>query len=276
MLRLQMLLATSWCECLLIMVSFVVPAHNEEFLIGRTLEALHVAAGAMNEPYEIIVVDDASTDATATVAARCGAHVLSVHHRQIGAARNAGAAQAQGELLVFADADTHVSVAVVGAAVRAMRAGAVGGGARARFEGPVPIYGRILEWLWMWIQNLGCLASGCFLFWTRRAFEAVGGFDKTLYAAEDVVLSRRLRRLGRFVILPEVVVTSARNLRSHSAFEVLGILAGFALRGPEFFKTRHGPWYCRRRDHVENTAEALGSAGSNCQEGEDYDRRRGH
>lgn len=236
------------------MVTFIVPAHNEEFLIGRTLDALHMAAGAMKEPHEIIVVDDASTDATAALAVRCGARVISVDHRQIGAARNAGAAQAQGDMLVFVDADTHVSGAVVCAAVCAMRAGAVGGGARARFAGPVPIYGRILEWLWLGIQQFGCLASGCFLFCTREAFEAVGGFDKTLYAAEDVVLSRRLGRLGRFVILPEEVVTSGRNLRSHSAPEVLRIIAGFAVRGPRFFKTRHGPWYSRRRDHPDHTA----------------------
>jgi hypothetical protein len=68
------------------------------------------------------------------------------------------------------------------------------------------------------------------------------------------VLSRRLRRLGRFVILREVVVTSGRNLRSHSAFEVLRIVVGFALRGPGFFRTRHGPWYGRRRDDPDHTA----------------------
>jgi glycosyltransferase involved in cell wall biosynthesis len=230
------------------MITFIIPAHNEELLIGRTICALHTAAGAMNEGYEIIVVDDASTDSTIALAERSGARVVAVNDRQISAARNAGAAEAQGDLLVFVDADTDVPGTVVGAAVHAIRAGAVGGGARARFDGSVPIYGRILEWLWLWIQRLGNLASGCFLFCTRQAFEAAGGFDKTLYAAEDVVLSRRLRRLGRFVILPGVVTTSGRNLRSHSVFEVLGIVAGFVLRGPAFFRTRHGPWYGPRRD----------------------------
>lgn len=231
------------------MITFIIPAHNEELLLDRTISALHSAAGAANEPYEIIVVDDASTDATTTVAARCGARVLSVYYRQIAASRNAGAAQAHGDLLLFVDADTHVSGTVVAAAVHAMRGGVVGGGARARFDRPVPIYGRIMAWLWLCIiQPFAHLASGCFLFCTRHAFEAAGGFDKTLYAAEDVVLSRRLSHLGRFVILQEEVVTSGRNLRSHSAFEALRILAGFALRGLGFFRTRHGPWYGRRND----------------------------
>ena len=51
------------------MISFVVPAHNEEHHLPATLAAVHAAAAAVGEPYEAIVVDDASTDATATVSA---------------------------------------------------------------------------------------------------------------------------------------------------------------------------------------------------------------
>ncbi len=228
------------------LISFIVPAHNEECLVRNTLDVLHDAASALNERYEIVVVDDASTDRTGMISASCGARVLQVHHRNIAAARNAGAAQAYGDLFVFVDADTHVTGAVLLAAVNAIRMGAVGGGAKARFGGRVPMYGHVLAWLWLRLQHFGHLASGCFIFCTRPAFEAVGGFDETLYAAEDLVLSRRLRRLGRFVILREVVVTSGRNIRSHSVFETVRILVGFALRGVAFFKTRHGPWYDRR------------------------------
>ncbi len=237
------------------MITFIVPAHNEERLIARTLTALHAAARDVNQPYEIIVVDDASTDATAAVAARQGARVVSVNHRRIAAVRNAGAAQAQGDLLVFVDADTGVPSAVLGAAVDAVRAGAVGGGARVRFDGHVPLYGRALAWSWGWLQRLGHLAAGCFIFCTRQAFQAAGGFDETLYTAEDAVLSRRLGRLGRFVIVPEMVVTSGRTVRSHSGFEALRVVAGFILRGPRAFRTRHGPWYRERRDDPDPAAE---------------------
>ncbi len=237
------------------MVTFIIPAHNEELLIGRTISALQIAAGRLDENYEIIVVDDASTDATKTVATRCGARVFSVCYRQIAATRNTGAAQAQGNLLMFVDADTQVTGAVIGAAVRAMRSGAVGGGSRARFDGRVPIYGRVMTWIWLEIiQRFGHVAAGCFLFCTRDSFEAVGGFDQTLYAAEDVELSRRLRALGRFVILREAVVTSGRNLRSHSLLEILRIVVGFALHGMRFFRTRRAPWYGQRRDDPDFTA----------------------
>jgi glycosyltransferase involved in cell wall biosynthesis len=235
------------------MVSLIVPACNEERLIGRTLGALHAAATALKEPYEIIVVDDGSTDATSAIAVREGARVLRVNHRQIAAVRNAGAAEAAGELLVFVDADTDVPGTVLGAAVHAMRNGAVGGGARARFDDPVPLYGRALAWSWLRLQRFGHLASGCFIFCTRKAFEAVGGFDQTLYAAEDVALSRRLRKLGPFVIVPGIVVTSGRSVRTHSGAEALRILAGFVLLGPSFFKTRRGPWYGQRRGDRDST-----------------------
>jgi len=236
------------------MISFIIPAHNEQSMIGQTIRALHAAGSAAHEPYEIIVVDDASTDATTTVATHCGAQVFSVQHQQIAATRNAGAAHAQGDLLVFVDADTAVPSNIGSAAMQAVRSGAVGGGAKARFDGSVPIYGHVLAWLWQCLQRFEHLASGCFFFCTRDAFEAAGKFDETLYAAEDVVLSRRLGHLGRFVILREVVVTSGRSLRSHSAFEVLPLVAGFLVRGPKFFTTRHGLWYGRRRDDPDSRA----------------------
>ncbi len=230
------------------MISFVVPAHDEARFIVGTLRGLHAAAASLGEPYEIVVVDDASTDATAALAAAEGARVVAVAHRKISAARNAGAAEARGELLVFVDADTQVPGAVLRSAVSAVRSGAVGGGARGRFEGPISLYARVLALAWLWLQRLSSLAMGCFLFCTRQAFDAAGGFDERLYAAEDVELSSRLKRLGRFVIVRETVVTSGRSARALSAAEALRILIPFALRGPRAFTKRRGPWYASRRD----------------------------
>src|SRR5436190_24203963 len=73
------------------MISFIIPAHNEEFELSSTLAAIHAAASSAAQPYEIIVVDDASTDATSEIAARAGAKVIQINRRQIAAARNAGA-----------------------------------------------------------------------------------------------------------------------------------------------------------------------------------------
>jgi GT2 family glycosyltransferase len=94
------------------------------------------------------------------------------------------------------------------------------------------------------------LAAGCFIFCSRAAFEAAGGFDETLFATEEIALSRALKRQGRFVILRVPVVTSGRKLRSHSAREILGLF-GAALRGGRAsLRTRRhlGLWYGGRRD----------------------------
>ena len=74
----------------------------------------------MGQPYEIIVVDDASTDATAEVAREHQASVVSVNHRQIAATRNSAHRAAQGERLFFVDADTMINSRVVTSAMRSM------------------------------------------------------------------------------------------------------------------------------------------------------------
>ena len=83
------------------MISFIIPAHNEEAWVGRSISAIRSAVESIGEQYEIIVVDDASSDATALIARQQGAQVVRVEHRQIAATRNAGARQAQGEIIIF-------------------------------------------------------------------------------------------------------------------------------------------------------------------------------
>ena len=113
------------------MISFIVPAHNEEACLAPTLQAIHESARTIGQPYEIIVVDDASTDTTAEVARKNNARVVAVNHRQIAATRNSGGRAAQGERLFFVDADTIINAKAVTAALRAMDKGAVGGGGPA-------------------------------------------------------------------------------------------------------------------------------------------------
>src|SRR5205823_13957298 len=169
------------------MISFIVPAHNEEALLGRTLAAIHESVRVSREPYEIIVVNDASTDRTGEIAREHGVRVISVSHRQIAATRNAGAAAATGDILIFVDADTTVAEPALRAAMEALRHGAVGGGASVRFdEGRLPFYARVLEFLLPPVLRILRLAPGCFIFCTRQAYLAAGGFDEALYVTEEV------------------------------------------------------------------------------------------
>ena len=76
------------------MLSFVVPAHDEEASIAATLRAIRSVAASAETPFEIIVVDDTSSDRTTERAMAEGAQVLRIERRQIAAARNAGAGAA--------------------------------------------------------------------------------------------------------------------------------------------------------------------------------------
>jgi glycosyltransferase involved in cell wall biosynthesis len=120
------------------MISFIVPAHNEEAWVGRCVSAIRNGAKSLGEPHEIIVVDDGSSDATASIARQQGAQVIRVDHRQIAATRNAGARQAHGDILFFVDADTLTNAPAIQSALRAIRAGAIGGGCVPRFEEGCP------------------------------------------------------------------------------------------------------------------------------------------
>ena len=231
------------------MISFVVPAYNEQSHLGVTLVALDAAARAVGEPYEVIVVNDASTDRTAEIAESHGARVVHVAHRQISRTRNAGAREARGEILVFVDADTVVHAGLVRDALAAVRGGAVGGGARIRVDGGMPRFARLVTSVILRALAACGIAGGCFLYARREDFWAVGGFDERLFAAEEIALSRALARRGRFVILPLFVLTSGRKFRSYSSWYAFVLMCRFALR-PGMLRDRRGLdfWYEGRRE----------------------------
>ena len=233
-------------------VSFIVPAWNEESVLGQTIDAIKNSARQLPVTSEIIVVDDSSTDQTADIAVEHGARVVRVQHRQIAATRNAGALQAHGDVLFFVDADTLITEAVVKAALQSIQSGAVGGGCRFRFDGRIPLYARVLEAVTVRLYRFVGIAAGCFLFCTREAFASVNGFNAQLYAAEEGAMSLALRRQGKFVILYEAVTTSGRKLRTCSVREIFAPILRIVLHGHRYLRNRHGMeiWYGNRRpDH---------------------------
>lgn len=244
-------------------VSVIIPAHNEERLLPATLEAIVAAIRELAIPAEIIVVDDASTDATAELARAAGARVESVELRQISRVRNAGAAAASGQILIFVDADTLVNAGTIRAALAAIEAGAVGGGAIVRMDGNMGIWSRSFLWFWNTLARVRGIAAGCFVYVRRTDFEAVGGFSPELFASEEVELSAALRKRGRFVIVREPVLTSGRKLRTHSRMEFLVPLTRFVVRGRRALTKREGLelWYERREETPAESGPPPGSRG---------------
>lgn len=233
------------------MLSFIVPAYNEEHELPRALAALRAAGEASKQPYEIVVVDDASSDGTAKIATRAGAVVVPVHYRHIAAVRNAGARAASGDVFFFVDADTCIAPAHVTGALAALAAGCSGGGARVKPDGSVPLWGRVFVHLfslgYFTIANLG---AGAFLFTTRKNFQATGGFDEQFFAGEEVFFTKALKKLGRFKLLREPIVTSGRKLRMHSARYVLGQSFALIVGGKRSVRSREklDIWYDGKRE----------------------------
>jgi glycosyltransferase involved in cell wall biosynthesis len=232
------------------MISFVVPAYNEEHELTGALSAIRGAAEGAAQPYEIIVVDDASTDATPEIASRAGAMVVRINRRQIAASRNAGGRAAKGDYLFFVDADTQIQQTHVSAAIAALAAGCSGGSAWVAMGGLVPIWGRLL-WRGLSVVYFGLnLGAGAFLFTTRRNFEIVGGFDEQYFAGEEVYFSLELKKLGPFKVLREPVVTSGRKLRMYPAKHFLRKFFGVIVRGPRGVRSREklSLWYDGKRE----------------------------
>ena len=227
------------------MISFIVPAYNEEKYVGPTLASIHESARAVGEPYEIVVVDDSSTDATAAIAQAALARVERVEKRKIAAVRNAGALVARGDVLIFVDADTRIGAPVLEAALQALRDGAVGGGSGVAMDEDAPAWTHRVMFFLLPFFYVMKWAAGCFLFCRRDAFEAAGGFDETYYAAEEIHMSQALKRHGRFVILRERVVTSSRKAKDRSPWSLLWLMVRLVARSPLGVKDRkHAAfWY---------------------------------
>ena len=232
------------------MLSFIVPAYNEELELPATIASIRTAAEKIDNEHEIIVVDDASTDATAQIAHDAGAQVVSINRRQIAAARNAGAHAARGTVFIFVDADTRINSVHITGALAALNAGYAGGSARVMVDGAVPLWGRVFVKSFCAIYFAANLGAGAFLFTTRENFGKIGGFNEELFIGEEVYFSLALRKLGRFKVLREAIVTSGRKLRMYSAAKIFGNMARVICGGMRVARCRDklDIWYEGKRE----------------------------
>jgi len=239
-------------------ISIIIPAFNEERLIGETLRRVKAATAAFARrewATEIIVCDNNSTDRTAELARAEGARVVFEPVNQIARARNSGAAEAAGDWLVFIDADSHPSVELFGDVAEQIATGrCLAGGCTVKLEGHYPVGGLIAR-LWNGISRAGRLLAGSFIFCEAGAFREVGGFSNELFASEEIDLSQRLKRLARerrkrLVILHRhPLLTSARKLHLYTPREHLRFLLRAAFSHRRILKSREEchTWYDGRR-----------------------------
>ncbi len=197
------------------LISVVVPAHNEEKLIGRCLEAIR------NQDYinkEIIVVDNGSQDKTADVARTIADIVLDEPSSGVAKARNKGANMAKGDIIVFIDADTFMPQGLLKNVYQAINSGYIAGSVRFKRDlGNKPDIA-------MYLQNLvnqvflyklhiinPCSYTPC-VFCTKEAFMKTNGFPEDLIATEEIRFLGKLKKLGKIKFLSsKTVLTSPRR-----------------------------------------------------------------
>jgi len=203
--------------------SLVIPAYNEERLLGRLLDSVDVARSAYGpaEAIEVIVADNLSTDRTAQIAAERGCRVVTARKRVIAAVRNAGAAAARGEVVAFIDADSQVHPRTFLDIDRALGTGRVVAGATGvdleRWSlGIALTYFAVMPIIWLTGMDAGVV------FCRREDFVAVGGYDETRLVAEDVAFLLAMRRFGKQRGRRLARVTTAKAIASTRKFDEFG------------------------------------------------------
>jgi glycosyltransferase involved in cell wall biosynthesis len=176
--------------------SVIIPARNEERYIGACLASTDRARTYAGCDAEVIVVINRCTDSTEDIARESGARIVREDGKNLARIRNAGAAEAAGDVIVTIDADSWMSENMFTEIDRALKSGRyIGGGVRIVPERMSPGVWVTTVMLKTFIRLAG-LTGG--LYWCRREdFEAVGGFNDNLLFGEDLDFAKRLRAHGR-------------------------------------------------------------------------------
>ena len=240
-------------------VSVVVPAFNEERLLAGALGSIGEALKEFNQlgwSSEVIVCDNNSTDRTSEIACAAGARVVFEQVNQIGRARNTGAAHANGEWLLFVDADCYPTPELFVDVAQTIREGrCMAGGSTVSMDANQPALMSFLIWFWNRLSRMNGWAAGSFMFCEASAFREVGGFNQALYAAEEIDLFRRLKRLARakdrtiVVLHNHPLSTSDRKARLYSSRELLTFVARTIVSGGRTLRSAEAcfAWYDGRR-----------------------------
>lgn len=240
-------------------ISVIVPAFNEEQGIAASLRSIRQAMTAFDDvrwSSELIVCDNNSTDGTAALARAEGARVVFEPINQISRARNTGAARATADWLMFVDADSHPSRELFVDVVGAIQEGrCIAGGSTVRFDKPDHPVVTLLGWLWNTTSRVTRWAAGSFIFCEAAVFREAGGFSQDLYAAEEIDLFRRVKRLARrrrrtvVILHRHPIQTSARKARLYTSREALAFIARTIVRRGRTLRSAEEcfSWYDGRR-----------------------------
>lgn len=180
------------------MASIIIPAHNEENYLHKTLDAL-------GDKHEIIVVCNGCTDRTFEIASRYPCKVFNLEEKGVSMARNFGVKHATNGKLIFLDADIIVDRNTL---EKIENSPYEIGVTKAKADSK-KIFPNILMLLKTQAHRLGY--STGLIFSTKERFEAAGRFDESLELGEDGKFLRAAKELGNFGMVDAYVYNSMRR-----------------------------------------------------------------
>lgn len=223
-------------------VSVIIPALNEADYLPGLFEALHCQK---RPPDEIIVADAGSTDETVVIAQQAGVRVVAGGRPGVG--RNAGANIAQGDLLLFLDADVFPEPDFLARLLDEFHrqkldiaASLIATSSRRRRDHWLCAFENMIL---RTAQPFFPLAFGCCILINREIHQAIEGFDETVVMSEDIDYVRRAARRGRFKLLTRLrIPISFRRLEKENAvwwvlkcfYGGLQAVAGYSVRAVPF------------------------------------------
>lgn len=219
------------------MISVVIPAYNEEKTLASCLNAL--TCQRTSRHFEVIVVNNASTDRTGEVARqfmkKLNLRVVYEGSKSRGAARAVGFQKAKGEVILSTDADTQVPpnwLEIISKHLFYKNIIAVTG--PMQMSDCTPSVNRFINWLQPTFMHSYRLVMGYYFlsgfnFGIKApVYRQVNGFDKKLNVCEDINLSEQVRALGKIVYLDCPVTVLGRRFRKGVIHGIMTyIYAGF-------------------------------------------------
>lgn len=216
-------------------VSIIIPAYNEELYLPTLLMSLRQAKLVLLDQYpnyqvEIIVVDNASKDNTRSVAMGYACQVAIEERRNVSSARNRGAQEANGEILIFIDADYRVGMNFLREIVNTFENNndIVALGVKVNVEpGDLdPIQRSFANFALFLLRLIKKVSFGVFVF-RKGYFHHLGGFNEEFFAYEDVELHDNIKNDLRRKVSKYVVITDTRVYSSGRGFHRGGMISTY-------------------------------------------------
>ena len=201
------------------MISIIIPTYNEEDQIEQTI--IKILASNDGHQIEIIIADGGSTDETVSIALRCNAITIMSYKKGRATQMNRGAAIAKGEVMYFLHADSVPPQNFTSSILKAVDNNFGSGCFRSSFD--------YSHWFlkansFFTRFNVNAFRFGDqSLFVTKDVFQKSGGFREDLFMMEDQEIIHRLKMHGKFKVLNDVIITSARKYVDNGVFRMQGI-----------------------------------------------------